>query len=58
MTIHSPQANCLAIVYNFGNFWGDCLNLALFIYKKKSVGNFWGDCLNLALFIYKKKGVC
>ena len=34
MTIHSPQANCLAIVQNFGNFWGDCLNLTLLIKKR------------------------
>ena len=33
MTIHSPQANCLAIVQNFGNFWGDFLNLTLLIKK-------------------------
>ena len=33
MTNHSPQANCLAIVQNFSNFWGDCLNLTLLIKK-------------------------
>ena len=34
MTNHSPQANCLAVVQNFGNFWGDCLNLTLLIKKR------------------------